>query len=57
MLPAMNGCCAMTYLWLKAGHMIFVIFWMAGLFMLAALFRLPPGSRAGFARERDLDRP
>ncbi len=25
---------AMTYLWLKAGHMIFVIFWMAGLFML-----------------------
>jgi putative membrane protein len=25
---------AMTYLWLKAGHIIFVIFWMAGLFML-----------------------
>ena len=25
---------AMTYLWLKAGHVIFVIFWMAGLFML-----------------------
>ncbi len=24
----------MTYLWLKAGHIIFVIFWMAGLFML-----------------------
>lgn len=24
----------MTYLWLKAGHLIFVIFWMAGLFML-----------------------
>ncbi len=23
-----------TYLWLKAGHIIFVIFWMAGLFML-----------------------
>jgi protoporphyrinogen IX oxidase len=25
---------AMTYLWLKAGHIIFVVFWMAGLFML-----------------------
>jgi putative membrane protein len=25
---------SMTYLWLKAGHIIFVIFWMAGLFML-----------------------
>lgn len=24
----------MIYLWLKAGHIIFVIFWMAGLFML-----------------------
>ncbi len=24
----------MTYFWLKAGHVIFVIFWMAGLFML-----------------------
>jgi len=23
-----------TYLWIKAGHVIFVIFWMAGLFML-----------------------
>ncbi len=29
---------AMTYLWLKAGHIIFVIFWMAGLFMLPRLF-------------------
>jgi protoporphyrinogen IX oxidase len=28
----------MSYLWLKAGHVIFVIFWMAGLFMLPRLF-------------------
>ena len=28
----------MTYLWLKAGHVIFVIFWMAGLFMLPRYF-------------------
>jgi protoporphyrinogen IX oxidase len=29
---------AMLYLWLKAGHIIFVIFWMAGLFMLPRYF-------------------
>ena len=30
----MESVLAMTYLWLKAGHVIFMIFWMAGLFML-----------------------
>lgn len=29
---------ASIYLWLKAGHIIFAIFWMAGLFMLPRLF-------------------
>lgn len=24
----------MTYLWMKAGHIIFMVFWLAGLFML-----------------------
>ena len=28
----------MTYFWLKAGHIIFVVFWMAGLFMLPRFF-------------------
>lgn len=28
----------MTYLWLKSGHVVFVIFWMAGLFMLPRFF-------------------
>ncbi len=28
----------MIYLWLKAGHVVFVIFWMAGLFMLPRFF-------------------
>ena len=28
----------MIYLWLKAGHILFVIFWMAGLFMLPRFF-------------------
>jgi putative membrane protein len=40
---------APIYLWLKAGHIIFVIFWMAGLFMLPRFFVYhqedgPPGS-------------
>jgi putative membrane protein len=30
----MQDVLAMTYYWLKAGHIIFVVFWMAGLFML-----------------------
>jgi len=34
----MQDVLSMTYYWLKAGHIIFVIFWMAGLFMLPRLF-------------------
>jgi len=37
-MGAMQDILAMTYLWLKAGHILFVIFWMAGLFMLPRLF-------------------
>jgi putative membrane protein len=37
-MPAMQDVLTMTYYWLKAGHIIFVIFWMAGLFMLPRLF-------------------
>ena len=51
----------MTYFWLKAGHIIFVIFWMAGLFMLPRLFvyhqEAAPGSPENAAwidRERKL---
>lgn len=38
MLDHLNWVLSVTYLWLKAGHVIFVIFWMAGLFMLPRLF-------------------
>jgi len=34
----MQDVLSMIYLWLKAGHIIFVIFWMAGLFMLPRFF-------------------
>lgn len=51
----------MIYLWLKAGHIIFVIFWMAGLFMLPRYFvyhqEAAPGSeeeRIWLDRERKL---
>ena len=35
------------YLWLKAGHLIFVIFWMAGLFMLPRFFVYHQEAEAG----------
>ena len=34
----MEGVLSMLYPWLKAGHIIFVIFWIAGLFMLPRFF-------------------
>jgi putative membrane protein len=34
----MQWALSVTYLWLKAGHVVFVIFWMAGLFMLPRFF-------------------
>lgn len=42
---------AMTYLWLKAGHVIFVIFWMAGLFMLPRYFVYHQESAPGSSEE------
>ncbi|WP_374705199.1 CopD family protein [Novosphingobium sp. TCA1] len=47
----------MLYLWLKAGHVIFVIFWMAGLFMLPRYFVYHQEAEAGSAEEaRWIDR-
>ncbi len=34
----MNEYLSMLYLWLKSAHLIFVIFWMAGLFMMPRFF-------------------
>ncbi len=34
----MSEILALLYLWLKAAHLIFVIFWMAGLFMMPRFF-------------------
>ena len=38
MATAIDWVLGVTYLWLKAGHVIFVVFWMAGLFMLPRFF-------------------
>jgi putative membrane protein len=57
----MQDVLSMTYYWLKAGHIIFVIFWMASLFMLPRFFvyhqEAAPGSAEAAAwveRERKL---
>ncbi|MGB3377388.1 CopD family protein [Allopontixanthobacter sediminis] len=48
---------SMVYLWLKAGHVIFVIFWMAGLFMLPRFFVYHQEAEAGSPEEaRWIDR-
>ena len=61
MIDALNWALAMTYVWLKAGHIIFVIFWIAGLFMLPRFYvyhqEAPPGSdeeKRWIERERKL---
>lgn len=41
----------MIYLWLKAGHIIFVIFWMAGLFMLPRYFVYHQEAEPGSSEE------
>ncbi|MEP3144717.1 CopD family protein [Qipengyuania citrea] len=56
----MQDLLAMTYLWLKAGHIIFMVFWLAGLFMLPRqmiyLHPASPGSdeSALWAKRMDL---
>ena len=41
----------MIFYWLKAGHLIFVIFWMAGLFMLPRYFIYHQESEPGSAED------
>ncbi len=41
----------MLYLWLKSAHLIFVIFWMAGLFMLPRFFVYHQECDAGSAED------
>mgnify|MGYP001321740997 CR=1 FL=1 len=47
----MIGFLGSAYLWMKAGHLIFVIFWMAGLFMLPRFFVYHQESAVGSEEE------
>jgi len=58
---ALEAALSLTYAWLKAGHVIFVVFWMAGLFMLPRFYvyhqEAAPGSeeeKRWIERERKL---
>jgi putative membrane protein len=42
----------MLYLWMKAAHLIFVIFWIAGLFMLPRFYVYHQEAGAGSPEER-----
>lgn len=41
-----------AYLWVKAGHVIFVIFWMAGLFMLPRFYIYHQATQPGSAEDK-----
>lgn len=43
---------SLTYLWIKAAHLIFVIFWIAGLFMLPRYYVYHQESASGSDEER-----
>lgn len=49
---AIGSVLIMLYLWLKAGHVIFVIFWIAGLFLLPRFYVYHQESAPGSAEEK-----
>jgi putative membrane protein len=60
-IDALQSALSLTYAWLKAGHVIFVIFWIAGMFMLPRFYiyhqEAAPGSeeeKRWIDRERKL---
>ena len=52
MLNELGMALTMTYAWLKAGHIIFVIFWVAGLFMLPRYYVYHQESAPGSDEEK-----
>ncbi len=51
MIDGLEAALTTTYLWLKAGHIIFVIFWIAGLFMLPRFYVYHQESAPGSAED------
>ena len=52
MIYALQTALSLTYAWIKAGHVIFVIFWMAGLFLLPRYYVYHQECAAGSAEEK-----
>lgn len=52
MIDALGTALSLTYAWIKAGHVIFVIFWVAGLFMLPRFYVYHQESAPGSAEEQ-----
>jgi putative membrane protein len=51
-IDGLEAALSLTYAWIKAGHVIFVIFWIAGLFMLPRFYIYHQESAPGSAEEK-----
>ncbi len=52
MIYDLQSALSLTYDWIKAGHIIFVIFWIAGLFMLPRYYIYHQETAPGSAEEK-----
>ena len=52
MIDALENALLLTYAWIKAGHVIFVMFWVAGLFMLPRYYVYHQEAPAGSPEEK-----
>ncbi|WP_263854054.1 CopD family protein [Sphingomonas parva] len=52
MIDGIESALTLTYAWLKAGHVIFVIFWIAGMFMLPRYYVYHQESAPGSEEEK-----
>ena len=52
MIYELGAALTLTYAWLKAGHIIFVIFWIAGMFMLPRFYVYHQESPVGSEEEK-----
>ena len=51
-MPELTGILGPAYLWVKAAHVTFVIFWMAGLFLLPRFYVYHQETTAGSPEDR-----
>ena len=52
MIDGIEAALSLTYAWIKAGHVIFVIFWIAGMFMLPRYYVYHQEAAPGSAEEQ-----